>query len=821
MIKIKKRKGILENYEPEKFHKKVFFALEGLNTLSASDIEMNAALSITNDTTSAGIQKALIDSCADSISPELPEMEIAAARLLNQDIRKRVYGQYQPKSFLEMIDANIKIKIYDGKFLFSKYTRKEVEAFGNYIKYDRDDKFVYSGLVKTARSYLIKKHEEIKETPQEMFMLINMFAFANYEPKLRDKWVKEGYNILSKFEASLPTPIMIQLRSLFKKFISCNLIAMGDNKETLANGAKIIMSLVADGAGLGIQAGDIRGLGADIDDGRIEHTGLLPILKGYEKNTKAFVQPDRDGSSTVFYPFFHKEIETILVLGNNKGTEDTRVRDMDHSILFCQLFYDRYKNNEDITLFFMNDVPDLTSFMGDNVKFKELYEGYEKSVPKKNQTKVKASVILNKFLDESFLQARVYEVDMDEFIRHGAYNIPTKSSNLCMEISQPTFPVREISLKRNIKFNSKEDREEFYKIRTEAYYYQVNDKKLLSYQKQMKKLYTFINNDLMADVDERLDYDYFTLDGRVNLSEVGVCILGGINVGHCGTIERVKVVSEYLVRFLDELIDYMDYDLPEVEKAAKMRRPLGIGFSDVFHDLAKNKVFYNTKEGRTRLSDVVSASSYTMIKTSVDLAIEKGACQLFSDTKYSKGILPIDTYNKNVDELVDSDGLDWEWLREYVLKNGMRNSTLMANAPFGSSAMVSNSTSGLEPPRNLAVSKDGAIKLVPDIKTCKNFYTTVWGEDFNNISYIKFIAVAQKYMDQTISFNFYHNLLKTGGKVKKSVLVEEHLTLRYYGGKTRYYINIKSNEQKDGDDAEVQIEIEEDVGGCAGGACHV
>jgi len=415
-------------------------------------------------------------------------------------------------------------------------------------------------------------------------------------------------------------------------------------------------------------------------------------------------------------------------------------------------------------------------------------------------------------------EKEVYDITVED--NHNFYGNGILIHN-CTEIAVPIFPLNgQASIKRNIVFNSDEDRRLFYSLRTQAYFHGDNTKELLKLQKDMSELYTFTTKDLVADVDESEDFDYFTLYGLVNLAEVGVCILAGINMGYC-TDDRLPIVSEFLVRFLEELIKYGEYSAPEVEKAAIMRRTLGIGFSDVFHLMAINKKFYNTREGRQFLSDRIELCSYHMIRTSIDLAEEFGPCQLVSDTKYSKGILPIDTYAKTVDELIGSNEefeLDWALQRSRAKKHGIRHSTLMANAPFGSSAMVSNSTSGIEPPRGVATSKKGNLKLVPDIKKYSKYYTTTWGDDFNNIDYFKFVAVAQKWMDQTLSVNQYHNLLKSGGKKKKTELIEEVLTHRYFGGKTLYYSNIRSTDQEDGDDGIIE---EEEADGCAGGGCIV
>ena len=826
-----KNDGRVENYNPEKYHRRTNIAAEGLNC-SASLIEMHAAASIIEGSSSQDIQKALIKAGADLITPEFPDYEIATARLLNQKIRKDVYGQWEPKPLLEMINNNAKAGYYDGKYLFEHYTEEDINRYQKLLNFERDENFVYSGLAKVEKSYLMKRYGKTQETPQEMFLLIVMFAFAKYKGKLRDKWVKEGYDILSTFEASLPTPIMIQLRTAFRRFISCNVLAMGDSKETLANAARAIYLMVAGGAGLGVQPGDIRGINAPIDNGRLEHTGYFPIGKSTEKNTKAFVQPSRDGSATNYYPFFHIEIKSFMVLGNNKGTEETRIREMDHAIIFNDLFFERYLKGEDITLFFMNDVEDLTSFMGFPEKFKEKYLEAERTIPAERTVKVKASELLNLFADERFLQSREYCMFADNMQQQGMFKVPVKSSNLCAEITLPTFPIRGISLKRNIKFRSDEDMEKYYLLRQEAYFYQINDEKVEYYKEEISKYFEFVNpNDMLAEVDETIYFDYFDLRGKINLSEIAVCILAGINLGYV-TNHRLPIVSEFLVRFLEELIDYMDYDLPEVEKAAKMRRTLGIGFSDVFHDLAKNKQFYNTKEGRQYIHDRTELAAYHMIRTSIELAKEKGPCMLYRDSKYSDGIFPRDTAKHTIKELVNVDAnpfnLDWDLLKSEAKQHGVRHSTLMANAPFGSSAMVSNSTSGIEPPRKLVNSKKGDVKIVPDYKKYGKYYTTAWGEDFNNVDYFKFVAVVQKSMCQSVSTNQYTNLIAMGGKVKKSQLIIDILTAYRYGLKTLYYSNIISNNRKDGEDLEddalltgEEIDNGDAQSDCASGACKV
>lgn len=986
-IMVEKRDGSMEPLRPEKYHEHLEHACKGYDTVSMSEIEMNASVHIVNGTKSSDIQKAFIRSAAEMIY-ENPDCEVPAGRLLNQDLRKEVYGSYTPDDLLTVIKRNTEKGLYDGAYLFEHYTEEEIVEISKAVDYTKDDKFGYGGLKKNMDSYLLKQFGVLMETPQEMYMLIQLFVFAMYKDKYgtatRKKWVIEGYNVLSNHEVSLPTPMIKQLRSAFRRFISCVLIPFGDDKRTIANASRATLLLVSGGAGLGLMPGDIRGLGGDIDNGRIEHTGILPILKAEEKTTKAFTQPDRDGSATAHYPFFHKEIERIMVLGNAKGTEDTRVRDMDHAILFNDYFFERYYNDGIITLFNMNDVIDINSYLGDYNEFKKRYEHAEATVPEERKSYIPAKVLFHTFIDERFLQSREYTDFMDNIMTQGLWKVPIKESNLCVtgdtkiltryhgnrpikelldlgikypvcwnglgwsrttlaktsdlsdllevtinntikikatpyhkwytgmgkvekrthellvgdsieeyelpnwdhsengtnttsktiecgtmiitsiveceseatycgnepqrnklifngvltgncqEITTPNYPMYStINLRRNIVFHSEMTKDLFYDLRRKLYHIQIDDKQHEGYLKTMRTLYEFANQDPVAAVDESLDYDYFDEFGFVNMGEIGVCIIAGINLGMT-TKKRLPLVSEYLVRLEEELIDYMEYDMPEIEKAAKMRRTIGIGFSDVAHLMAKNKVYYNTSGGKQLLHDYVELSAYHMTKTSIQLAKDFGPCKLYKDTKYSDGIMPYDTYRKSVDELVvhNNQGLDWESLRSDLLVYGIRHSTLMANAPFGSSSIPSNSTPGIEFPRNLIAKKSGLPKIVPEYNEYKDYYVTTWSDEFNNIDYFKFVACMQKWMDQSISLNQYHDLTKYDDlKVPKSLLISEVLIAQYFGIKSLYYLNVKSkdkaNNEEEKSDAVTpdmilnDIPEEEEDGGCSSGGCKI
>jgi len=746
-FKIIKSKGHKEPFDPEKITERTLLACDGISGVSPSQIEMNASLNIENNMTTRDIQKALVTAAAELISEETPNYEYAAANLLNQQIRKEVYGQYNPKDFLQQVKKRVKDGIYDP-IILEQYTDEEIEYFGKKLRYQRDEKFTYAGLQQLASKYLISKDGKLQETPQEIFMLMNMYIFASYKElydiKVRNRWILEGYRILSTHEASLPTPIMNGLRTRYRRFISCNLIDAGDTVKSLSAANAAIMEMTANKSGLGISACDIRGLGADIGNGRVKHTGILPILQAFQASTKAFTQVGRGGASSISYVFYHYEADLILELGNAKGTEDTRVRHADHTIVFNKLFFDRVKEDGDITLFHINEVPKLNDLIG-KPEFHDMYRYYEKTVPNKHKRTIKARDYLNKFLNERFLQGRLYFTFADNADHQGPWKIPVYVSNLCLEILVPIAP---------------------------------------------------------------LDQDN---------AEIGVCILAAMNHGKV-TDERVPVVSEWLVRFLDLMIDYMDYSSEYIEKPAKLRRTLGIGDSDVFHYLAKNKMFYNTEEGRNFIHRRKELMSYHLHRTSIQLAKDFGPCEKIADTKYDDGWLPIDSYNKNTDELISQELLcDWEGLRKDLIKYKQRNSTLMAIAPVANSAKPSGSTSGIEPPRFLATTKEDKTiitQLVPSYISLKNYYTTAWSPEFNNIDYIKFVSLFQKFTDQSMSTNQYTELSRyEDGKVPIKVLQEEFVCAYRYGLKTMYYQNTRAVSNKDG--------LDETVDACGSGGCSI
>jgi len=571
-------------------------------------------------------------------------------------------------------------------------------------------------------------------------MLIAAVLFKEYPVDKRLSYVKRYYDAVSSFKINIPTPIMAGLRTPLRQFASCVLVDSGDSLDSIFSSDMAIGRYVAQRAGIGINAGRIRGLGAKIRGGEVQHTGVIPFLKKFESTVRCCTQNGvRGGSATVHFPIWHQEIEDILVLKNNKGTEDNRVRKLDYSIQLSKLFYERFLKNEDISLFSPHEVPGLYDAFGTD-SFDELYEKYERahSVPK---IKVNAQTLFMSLLKERAETGRIYIMNIDHCNTHSSFNVDEAKinmSNLCQEITLPTEP-----------------------------------------------LHTFDDKN----------------------GEIALCILSAINVGQLTSdFKDLPELCDLAVRALDEVIDYQEYPVVAAKLSTENRRSLGIGFIGLAHFLAKNKVKYSDQEAHDLVHRLSENFQYNLIKTSVELAKEKGPCGYLSQTKYHNGLLPIDHYKKEVDE-ISNPGLecDWESLREEVKLHGIRNSTLSAQMPSESSSVVSNETNGIEPPRDylsIKKSKKGPLKqIVPGYPHLKNNYTLLW-DQLNNTGYIRIVAVMQKFFDQGISGNWSYNPENyENNEVPLSVMARDMLDTYKYGWKTSYYQN--TYDSKTDEDIEV------------------
>ena len=728
-ITITKRNGEKEQLDLEKMHKVVFFACDGITGVSASEVEIRSHLQFYNEIKTSDIQETLIKAAADLITEETPNYQWVAGRLINYHLRKMVYNQYEPWHLQKIIDVNIEHGFYDPEIV-EKYTAEEIDKANSFINHSRDEDIAYVGMEQFRGKYLVQNRATgiVYETPQIAYMMIAMTLFADYPVDTRMRWVKDYYDAISKFIISLPTPIMAGLRTPQRQFSSCVLVETDDSLDSINATSSSIVKYVSQKAGIGIGAGSIRAIGSPIRRGDATHTGVIPFYKLFQSAVKSCSQGGvRGGAATLYYPVWHLEVEDLIVLKNNKGTEDNRVRHMDYGVQFNKLMYERLLTGGDITLFSPNDVPGLyEAFFADQDKFKELYEKAEKDNSIRKKT-IRASELFAMFMEERKNTGRVYLMNVDHANTHGAFieeQAPIKQSNLCCEINLPTKPLTDF-----------------------------------------------------ADPE----------------GEISLCTLSAINWGRIKTPEDFEKPCALAVRALDALLDYQKYPVLAAELSTYKRRPLGIGIINFAYWLAKHGTNY--QDPNLELVDEwAEAWSYYLIKASADLAAEQGAIEGSMETKYGHGITPNQTYKQEVDELVPHvERMDWEGLRNQLKETGIRNSTLMALMPAETSAQISNSTNGIEPPRSFVSvkqSKHGVLKqVVPGYPYMKNSYDLLWNQESPE-GYLKIMAVLQKYIDQGISVNTSYNpTFFEDEKIPMSTMLQ-HLVMFYkYGGKQLYYFN--------------------------------
>ena len=733
-IKVKKRNGSIEPLDLDKMHVMVEEACRDLAGVSASQVEMKSGIQFYDGVTTAEIQEILIRAASDLIDLDHPNYQFVAARLLLFATRKSLYGRMKElPNLIDHINSCVGAKVYDGA-IYNKYSLEEIQRADGWIDHTRDFLFTYAGLRQVVDKYLVQDRStgKVYETPQFMYMMIALTMFAEYPKDTRMDYVHRYYNAISRHKINIPTPIMAGVRTPLRQFASCVLVDVDYTLDSIFTSDMAIGRYVAQRAGIGINAGRIRGVNSKIRGGEVQHTGVIPFLKKFESTVRCCTQNGiRGGSATVHFPIWHQEIEDIIVLKNNKGTEDNRVRKLDYSIQISKLFYERFISNGDITLFSPHDVPGLYDAFG-TPEFDGLYVRYEadETIPKRT---IGAQELILDLLKERAETGRVYIMNIDHCNSHSSFKDKVEMSNLCQEITLPTYPLNHI------------------------------------------------------------DDEY---------GEIALCILSAINVGKLKNLDELEELCDLAVRGLEELIDYQEYPVKAAERATKSRRSLGIGYIGLAHYLARHGEHYDDPRAWQLVHDLTEAFQYYLLKASNKLAQEKGWCHDFGRTKYADGILPIDTYKKDVDEIVANElKYDWEALRADILTHGLRHSTLSAQMPSESSSVVSNETNGIEPPRDylsIKKSKKGPLKqIVPQYNSLKNNYTLLW-DMRDNRGYINVVAVMQKFFDQAISGNWSYNPENyPDNEVPVSVMANDFLTTYKYGWKTSYYQNthdMKSDE---------------------------
>ena len=725
-IKVQKRNGRgTESLNIDKIHEMVEYACDDITGVSSSQIEMSSGLQFYDGITTDEIQQILIKSASDLITLENPNYQFAAARLLLFSLRKQIFHKmWDHPHIYAHTKKGVEIGVYD-KTILDVYDEKDFNRMESWVSHTRDYDFTYAGLRQVIDKYLVQDRSNgmVFETPQFMYMLIAATIFANYPKETRMTYVKKYYDATSKFKINIPTPVMAGVRTPIRQYASCVLVDVDDSLPSIFSSDMAIGSYVAQRAGIGINAGRIRGINSRIRGGEVQHTGVVPFLKKFEATVKCCTQNGvRGGSATVHFPIWHKEIEDIIVLKNNKGTEDNRVRKLDYSIQLSKIFYERFIQDGEITLFSPHEVPELYEAWG-TPEFDELYEKAERKTSVEKR-KVSAQTLFMNMLKERAETGRIYIMNIDHCNTHSSFKDRIYMSNLCQEITLPTTPITHI-------------------------------------------------------------------DGE---GEIALCILSAINVGKLQYLEDLEGLCDLAVRALDEIIDHQEYPVKAAEVSTKARRSLGVGYIGLAHYLAKQKLNYSDPKAWKQVDELTENFQYYLLKASNNLAKEKGKCDLFHRTKYSDGILPIDTYKKEVDEICNRKlTMKWEQLRKDIKEHGLRHSTLSAQMPSESSSVVSNATNGIEPPRDylsIKKSKKGTLKqVVPDYKTLKNSYTLLWDMKGNE-GYINIVAVMQKYFDQAISGNWSYNPEQyEEGQVSIAQMAQDLLTTYKLGWKTSYYQN--------------------------------
>jgi ribonucleoside-diphosphate reductase alpha chain len=727
---VQKRNGNREPLNIEKLHKVVFWATQGITGVSASEVEIKSQLQFYNGIPTANIQETLIKSAADLISEDTPNYQYVAGRLICYHIRKQVYNTFTPCHLHELVKLNVERGFYDAELL-TTYSADEWDRINSFVRHERDENLTYAAMEQFRGKYLVQNRvtKTIYETPQVAYVLIAATLFSKYPASTRLAYVRDYYDAISTHQISLPTPVMAGVRTPQRQFSSCVLIETGDSLDSINATTSSIVKYVSQKAGIGIGGGRIRALGSPIRNGDAYHTGVVPFYKMFQAATRSCSQGGvRNGAATMYYPIWHLEVEDLMVLKNNKGTEDNRVRHMDYGVQFNKLMYERLLSGGDITLFSPHDVPEMyEAFFNDQDRFRELYESAERST-KLRKKKLKAIDLFTTFMQERKDTGRVYLQNVDHANTHSSFKsdlAPVKMSNLCCEITLPTKPLND-----------------------------VND-----------------------------------TDG-----EIALCTLSALNWGVFRNPEDMQKACNLAVRGLDALLSYQHYPILAAQMATEARRPLGVGIINFAYWLAKHDLSYSNPASLAEVDRWAQHWSYYLIKASADLAAEFGACPKSNETKYHDGVLPVDTYKQEVDELLPhTDCVDWEGLREQLRRTGIRNSTLMALMPAETSAQISNSTNGIEPPRSyvsIKQSKDGVLKqVVPEYRRLKNKYELLWDQKSPE-GYLNIMAILQKYIDQGISVNTSYNpQFYEDEKIPMSEMLKHVITFYKYGGKQLYYFN--------------------------------
>jgi ribonucleoside-diphosphate reductase alpha chain len=747
-ITVQKRDGSREALSLEKWQTQIAKVCAGIADVSQSMIEIKAQLHFYDGITTKEIDgitlRAIVDLIDVESNPDVghTNYQFVAGKQRLSMLRKDVYGSYEVPHLYDIVKKNVAAGLYTPELL-EWYTEDDWNRMNDMLDHAKDEQYSYAAIEQLIEKYLVKNRatKETYETPQIRYMVAAATVFHREEPNsARMRYIKEYYNAASDGLFTLATPVLAGLGTPTKQFSSCVLIRSDDDLDSIFASGEMMAKYASKRAGIGLEIGRLRSLGAPIRGGEIQHTGMIPFLKKWFGDLRSCSQGGiRNASATVFYPIWHLQFDDLIVLKNNQGTEETRVRHMDYGVVLSAFFWRRFKNKENITFFDPNEVPDLYEAFYSNTKlFEELYIKYEKKPGLRRKTMSAEEVFKSGILKERTDTGRIYLVFIDNVMNQGPFDPEYHTiyqSNLCCEILLPTRPFK------------------------------------------------------------RLD----DADGRIAL-----CTLGSINWGAFRNPEDMRRACRILHRSLNNILDYQDFLSIQSKLSNDEIRPLGIGITNLAYWHAKRGLRYGEADALVEVKTWQEHQSYYLTEMSVELARERGRCLGSDHTRYGQGVFPWELRAPGVNELTNfAPELDWETLRAQMKEHGVRNATVGAVAPVESSSVVIGSTNGIEMPMSLISTKESKAgsftQVVPEYHKLKNKYQLMWDQT-DCEGYLKTAAVIAAYTDQSISTNtFYNPAHFPDRKVPTTLIAKNLMQAHMWGLKTFYYslINKKGSKADD------------------------
>ena len=757
MITVVKRNGERVPLDISKIQRQVAHDCKGIDGVSPSMIEIKAQIELHDGMSTKTIDelllKAMVDLIDETENPEINNVnyQYVAGRQRVSMLRKEVYGEYDPPRLYEIVKTNVAAGMYTPELL-DWYSEDEWNIIDLFIDHGKDEEYTYAAIAQLAEKYLVQNRAtgQIYETPQVRYAVAAATAFHNESKDRRLKYVKEYYECASDGHFTLATTVLAGLGTTTKQFSSCVLISSDDTLDSIFAAGEMMAKYASKRAGIGLEIGRIRPLGSPIRNGEIKHTGMIPFLKKWFADLRSCSQGGiRNASCTVTFPVWHAQFEDLIVLKNNQGTEEVRVRQMDYSVVVNKMFWNRYRTGGNISLFDPHEVPNLyEAYYRDSKEFEQLYLKYEADPKIKKKVLSAEEIFKNGILKERTDTGRIYLVNIDNVINQGPFDTtvdPIYQSNLCQEILLPTKPFQRI-----------EDPEGRIALCTLG---SINWGAFRNPQEMRKACRV-----LVRSLSNLLNYqDFLSIQSKLANTDFEPLGVGITNLAYWHARKSFKY--------------------GEADALAEVKRWM------------EHQAYYLTE------TSVELAQERGACAKSAQTYYGKG---VFPWERRSAGVNELTDFTPS---------LDWEPLRERMKQYGIRNATLMAVAPVESSSVVLNSTNGIEMPMEMISVKESKagsfVQVVPEYKRLRNRYQLMW-EQTDCVDYLKTAAVLAAYIDQSLSTNTFYNPANYGGKVP-GTLIAKNLMLAYkWGLKTMYYslINkVGSKSEITGTNQSIQIAL--------------